>query len=154
MRPFRYVRASASVEAARICATSTAKYLGGGTNVLDLMKYDVERPTTLVDVNRLDLAAIENVTGAADLAIGAVARNTDVANHALVRHRFPLLTLAILAGASGQIRNMATMGGNLNQRTRCPYFYDTALPCNKREPQSGCSALEGVNRNHAIFWVV
>ena len=152
MQPFRYVRAFDSVEAARICATSSsARYLGGGTNLLDLMKYDVERPTTVVDVNRLELAAINIRPGSADLVIGAVARNTEVANHALVRQRFPLLTQAILAGASSQIRNMATMGGNLNQRTRCPYFYDTALPCNKRRPQSGCGALEGVNRNHAIF---
>ena len=151
MRPFHYIRASASAQAAQICAAHEAKYLGGGTNLLDLMKYDVERPNTLVDVNRLNLAGIKDGAPVADLVMGAVARNTDVANHPLVRQRFPLLTQAILAGASSQIRNMATIGGNLNQRTRCPYFYDTALPCNKREAQSGCSALEGVNRNHAIF---
>ena len=115
------------------------------------MKEDIERPTALVDVTRLDLRVIGNPGVTADLSIGALARNADVANHPLVRQHYPLLTQAILAGASGQIRNMATTGGNLNQRTRCPYFYDLALPCNKREPQSGCSALEGINRGHAIF---
>ena len=151
MRPFQYVRATDPVNAARACTPPTAKYLAGGTNLLDLMKEDVERPTALVDVTRLDLAHIDNSGMTADLSIGALAKNTDVANHPLVRRHYPLLTQAILAGASGQIRNMATMGGNLNQRTRCPYFYDPALPCNKREPSSACSALEGINRGHAIF---
>ena len=151
MRPFQYVRATDPINAARMCMAPTAKYLGGGTNLLDLMKEDVERPTALVDVTRLDLTAIDTPSVSAGLSIGALARNADVANHPLVRRHYPLLTQAILAGASVQIRNMATTGGNLNQRTRCPYFYDPAVPCNKREPHSGCSALEGINRGHAIF---
>ncbi len=151
MRPFHYVRASEPVEAARAGTARSAKYLGGGTNLLDLMKEDVEHPTALVDITRLSLAAIGSFDGKADVSIGALARNTDVANHPLIRQRYPLLTQAILAGATGQIRNMATMGGNLNQRTRCPYFFDPALSCNKREPHSGCSALDGINRGHAIF---
>jgi xanthine dehydrogenase YagS FAD-binding subunit len=113
------------------------------------MKEDVERPDELVDITRLKLAQIKNTNGG--VSIGATAKNTDTANHPLVRQNYPLLTQAILAGASGQIRNMATNGGNLNQRTRCSYFYDTAMPCNKREPNSGCGALEGINRMHAIF---
>jgi xanthine dehydrogenase YagS FAD-binding subunit len=113
------------------------------------MKEDVERPTELVDVTRLKLAEIKSSDGG--ISLGALAKNTDTANHPLVRQNYPLLTQAILAGASGQIRNMATNGGNLNQRTRCPYFYDVAMPCNKREPGTGCGALEGLNRGHAIF---
>lgn len=151
MRPFQYVRASEPSDAARAGAGPAAKYLGGGTNLLDLMKEDVERPSTLVDVTRLDLTAIDSPSGEADVSIGALARNTDVANHPLIRQRYPLLTQAILSGATAQIRNMATTGGNLNQRTRCPYFYDPSLPCNKREPHSGCSAREGITRGHAIF---
>ncbi len=151
MRSFEYLRAGDPVDAARAGAAPAAKYLGGGTNLLDLMKADVERPTALVDLTRLDLTAIGDRGRAAGLSIGALARNSQVANHPLVRRHYPLLTQAILAGASGQIRNMATMGGNLNQRTRCAYFYDPALACNKREPGSGCSALEGINRGHAIF---
>lgn len=151
MRPFQYVRATDLTDAARACTPPTSKYLAGGTNLLDLMKEDVERPTALVDVTRLDLAAINKPGETAELSIGALTKNSDVANHPQIRVEYPLLSQAILAGASGQIRNMATAGGNLNQRTRCSYFYDPALPCNKREPGSGCSAFEGVNRGHAIF---
>ena len=155
MRPFKYNRASdPNAAAAAVGANPQAKFLAGGTNILDLMKEDVARPTALVDITRLSLTQIRTVSdgaGRGNLSLGALAKNTDTANHPLVRQQFPLLTQAILAGASGQIRNMATNGGNLNQRTRCSYFYDTAMPCNKREPGAGCGALEGINRMHAIF---
>jgi xanthine dehydrogenase YagS FAD-binding subunit len=150
MRPFKYTRASDASAAARaVAANPRAKFLAGGTNVLDLMKEDVERPTELVDLNRLELAEITAAGGG--VSIGALAKNSDTANHPLVRRNYPLLTQAIVAGASGQIRNMATNGGNLLQRTRCQYFYDTAMPCNKREPGTGCGAREGLNRIHAIL---
>lgn len=150
MRPFKYSRANDASQAVQlVAANKNAKFLAGGTNLLDLMKEDVERPTELVDVTRLKLAEIKTTT--TGISLGALAKNTDTANHPLVRQNYPLLTQAILAGASGQIRNMATNGGNLNQRTRCPYFYDVAMPCNKREPGTGCGALEGLNRMHAIF---
>jgi xanthine dehydrogenase YagS FAD-binding subunit len=132
-----------------VSSNPRSKFLAGGTNVLDLMKEDVERPTELVDLTRLPLAEIKELAGG--VSIGALATNTDTANHPLIRGRYPLLAEAILAGASGQLRNMATNGGNLLQRTRCQYFYDTAMPCNKREPGSGCGAREGLNRIHAIF---
>ena len=154
MRPFTYVRASDPGDAVRAFGPG-ARYLAGGTNLLDLMKEGVERPGSLVDLTRLALTHIgpahDDPEGGGALSIGALAKNSDTANHPLVRRRFPLLSQAILAGASAQIRNMATTGGNLNQRTRCPYFYEPALPCNKRAPGTGCSAREGVNRTHAIF---
>ncbi|HEX8473481.1 MAG TPA: xanthine dehydrogenase family protein subunit M [Pyrinomonadaceae bacterium] len=150
MRPFKYTRASDPNAAARaVAANPQAKFLAGGTNILDLMKEDVERPNELIDLTRLKLAEIKAARGG--VSIGALAKNTDTANHPLIRRDYPLLTQAIVAGASGQLRNMATNGGNLMQRTRCQYFYDTAMPCNKREPGSGCGALEGLNRIHAIF---
>jgi xanthine dehydrogenase YagS FAD-binding subunit len=150
MRPFKYVRASDADAAARaVAANPRAKFLAGGTNILDLMKEDVERPDELVDLTRLKLAEIKAASGG--VSIGALAKNTDTANHPLIRKDYPLLTQAIVAGASGQLRNMATNGGNLMQRTRCQYFYDTAMPCNKREPGTGCGALEGLNRIHAIL---
>jgi xanthine dehydrogenase YagS FAD-binding subunit len=150
MRPFKYVRASDAEAAARaVAANPQAKFLAGGTNLLDLMKEDVERPNELVDLTRLKLSEIKAASGG--VSIGALAKNTDTANHQLIRKNYPLLTQAIVAGASGQLRNMATNGGNLMQRTRCQYFYDTAMPCNKREPGTGCGALEGLNRIHAIF---
>ena len=150
MRPFKYVRATDPAAAARaVAANPHAKFLAGGTNILDLMKEDVERPNELVDLTRLKLDEIKAVGGS--VSIGALAKNTDTANHSLIRKNYPLLTQAIVAGASGQLRNMATNGGNLMQRTRCQYFYDTAMPCNKREPGTGCGALEGLNRIHAIF---
>ena len=151
MRPFKYVRASNADEAARTVALNPqAKFLAGGTNILDLMKEDVERPNELVDLTRLKLSEIKAAPGGG-LTIGALAKNTDTANHPVIRRNYPLLTQAIVAGASGQLRNMATNGGNLMQRTRCQYFYDTAMPCNKREPGTGCGALEGLNRIHAII---
>ena len=150
MRPFRYVRASDVASAAhQVAANPAAKFLAGGTNILDLMKEDVERPNELVDLNRLDLTRIAAANGG--VSIGALAKNADTANHPLIRKSYPLLTQAILAGASAQLRNMATNGGNLLQRTRCQYFYDTAMPCNKREPGTGCGAREGLNRMHAIL---
>jgi xanthine dehydrogenase YagS FAD-binding subunit len=132
-----------------VAANPRAKFLAGGTNILDLMKEDVERPNELVDLTRLKLTEIKAARGG--VSIGALAKNADTANHPLIRQHYPLLTMAIVAGASGQLRNMATNGGNLLQRTRCQYFYDTAMPCNKREPGTGCGALEGLNRMHAIL---
>ena len=150
MKSFRYSSATEPASAVQaVSANQTAKFLAGGTNLIDLMKEYVERPTELVDISRLNLAQIR--TSSNGLSIGALAKNGDTANHPLVRQQYPLLSMAILAGASGQLRNMATNGGNLMQRTRCQYFYDIATPCNKREPGSGCSALEGINRIHAIF---
>lgn len=150
MRSFDYIRAANAEEAARrVGSNPRAKYLGGGTNLLDLMKEDVERPDTLVDLSRLKLSEIKPLRGG--VSIGALASNTETANHPLIRSNYPLLTQAIVAGASPQLRNMATNGGNLLQRTRCQYFYDTAMPCNKREPGTGCGAREGLNRIHAIL---
>jgi xanthine dehydrogenase YagS FAD-binding subunit len=155
MRPFKYTKAeNAQAAVATVAANANSRFLAGGTNLIDLMKEDIERPDELVDITLLNLTQIKSVSegaGKGNISIGALARNTETANHPLVRQNFPLLSLAILAGASGQIRNMATNGGNLNQRTRCQYFYDPAMPCNKREPGSGCGALEGINRIHAIF---
>src|SRR5258705_2928364 len=132
MRPFKYSRANDPSQAVQlVAANATAKFLAGGTNLLDLMKEDVERPTELVDVTRLRLAEIQSSN--AGISLGALAKNTDTANHPLVRQNYPLLTQAILAGASGQIRNMATNGGNLNPRTSWPYFYHVSSPCNNRE---------------------
>jgi xanthine dehydrogenase YagS FAD-binding subunit len=150
VRPFKYVRASdANAAAGAVAANPLAKFLAGGTNILDLMKEDVERPNQLVDLTRLNLKEIRPARGG--VSIGALATNTETANHPLIRQNYPLLTQAIVAGASAQLRNMATNGGNLLQRTRCQYFYDTATPCNKREPGSGCGAREGLNRIHAIL---
>jgi len=150
MRPFKYTRASDAAGAVRaVAANQRARFLAGGTNILDLMKEDVERPEELVDLTRLKLSEIKETRGG--ISIGALAKNSDTANHPLVRKNYPLLTQAIVAGASAQLRNMATNGGNLLQRTRCQYFYDTAVPCNKREPGSGCGALGGLNRIHAVL---
>jgi xanthine dehydrogenase YagS FAD-binding subunit len=148
---FQYARANDVADALQqIAADPTAKFIAGGTNLIDLMKEDVERPTRLIDISRLPLRTVENTTEGG-LRIGALVPNSDLAWHPLVEQRYPLLSSAILAGASQQLRNMASTGGNLLQRTRCSYFYDTATPCNKREPGSGCSALKGVNRMHAIL---
>ena len=150
MRPFSYVRATdPDAAAGAVAANPAAKFLAGGTNILDLMKEDVERPAQLVDLTRLPLREIKPLRGG--VSIGALATNTETANNPLIRSNYPLLTQAIVAGASAQLRNMATNGGNMLQRTRCQYFYDTAMPCNKREPGSGCGALEGLNRYHAIL---
>lgn len=150
MKSFKYSNATDAASAVRtVSANQTAKFLAGGTNLVDLMKEYVERPSELVDISRLNLAEISSTSNG--ISIGALAKNTYTANHSLVRQNYPLLSMAILAGASAQLRNMATNGGNLMQRTRCQYFYDIAMPCNKREPGSGCGALQGLNRIHAIF---
>jgi len=149
MNPFAYTRATNQQAAIQAVAQQNAKFIAGGTNLLDLMKEHVEQPSRLIDINRLELTQILERNGG--LRLGALAKNSDTANHRLVRERYPLVTQAILAGASAQLRNAATNGGNLMQRTRCYYFYDTAMPCNKREPDSGCGALEGFSRIHAIF---
>ena len=151
MRPFTFERASDPAGAARAAAdTPGARFIAGGTNLLDLMKLEIEQPMHLVDVSRLPLAAIE-ATAEGGLRLGAMATNSAVAADRQVRTRYPVLAQAILAGASAQLRNKATVGGNLLQRTRCPYFYDTAKPCNKRQPGAGCSALGGGVRGHAIL---
>ncbi|HEX4065484.1 MAG TPA: xanthine dehydrogenase family protein subunit M [Acidobacteriaceae bacterium] len=150
MNPFSYERAQDAAEALRMVGADGAKYLGGGTNLVDLMRETVEKPTKLVDVTALSQSIIETSDGG--LMIGAAARNTAVAEHYIVRTRYPVLARAILAGASAQIRNMATVGGNLLQRTRCTYFYDDeGSRCNKRQPGQGCDAIEGFNRMHAIL---
>ena len=148
---FHYTRATDVSDAIRQIATDPrAKFIAGGTNLIDLMKEDVERPTQLIDISRLPFKEVEE-TSTGGLRIGALVPNSNLAWHPLVEQRYPLLSSAILAGASQQLRNMASTGGNLLQRTRCFYFYDTATPCNKREPGSGCSAITGVNRMHAIL---
>jgi xanthine dehydrogenase YagS FAD-binding subunit len=148
---FQYSRADDVSDAVRqIAADPSAKFIAGGTNLIDLMKEDVERPTRLIDISRLPLKTVEE-TKDGGVRIGALVPNSDLAWHPLIEKRYPLLSSAILAGASAQLRNMASTGGNLLQRTRCYYFYDTATPCNKRDPGSGCSAVKGVNRIHAIL---
>ena len=151
MREFAYHRATGVREALTLVAEHDgARFLGGGTNLVDLMKNEVETPSRLVDVRHLPLDGIRE-TAAGGLIIGATTTNSDAAAHPEIRRRYPALTQAILAGASGQLRNMATVGGNLLQRTRCAYFADLAEPCNKRVPGSGCAAVEGVHHNHAIL---
>lgn len=153
MKPFTYERASTPAEAAAAASrTPGAKFIAGGTNLLDLMKLQIETPTHLIDVNDLALDKIEPTTDGG-LRIGALVRNTDLATDARVRRDYGVLARALLAGASPQLRNQATTAGNLLQRTRCPYFYDTNMPCNKRQPGSGCSALEGYSRHNAIVGV-
>jgi xanthine dehydrogenase YagS FAD-binding subunit len=150
MKTFTFERPDSIATAAKAVAdTPGAKFIAGGTNLLDLMKLEVEQPTHLVDVNRLPLAAIEEISDGG-LRIGALVRNSDLAADPRVRKHYGVLSRALLAGASGQLRNKATTAGNLLQRTRCYYFYDVTKPCNKRDPGSGCSALEGFNRIHAI----
>ena len=150
MKPFTYFRAQNADEAMVQIRKPDSKFLGGGTNLIDLMKMGVEQPSHLVDITRLPLTQITEYQGG--VRIGAAVRNSDAANHALIRTRYPLLTQAMLSGATAQLRNMATMGGNLLQRTRCYYFYDPTLgECNKRNPGTGCAAKTGVNRLHAIL---
>ncbi len=150
MRPFSYQRAKTAAEAAEAVAqTPGARFIAGGTNLLDLMKLQIETPGHLVDINGLRLDKIET-TPEGGLRIGALVRNTDLAADNRVRKDYGLLSRALVAGASGQLRNKATTAGNLLQRTRCPYFYDTNQPCNKRRPGSGCAAIGGFSRNHAI----
>jgi xanthine dehydrogenase YagS FAD-binding subunit len=147
---FQYARATDVPDAIRlIAADPAAKFIAGGTNLIDLMKDDVERPSRLIDISRLPLKTVEEISGG--VLIGALVPNSDLAHHPLIAQRYPLLASAILSGASQQLRNMASTGGNLVQRTRCFYFYDTVTPCNKRQPGSGCSAIDGVNRINAIL---
>lgn len=150
MNPFSYSRPN-DTAAAVSQLNQNGKFLGGGTNLIDLMKMGVERPAQLIDINKLPLANIEELPDGG-VRIGALARNSDVADHELIKTRYPVLSQSLVSGASPQLRNMATIGGNLMQRTRCFYFYDPAFPrCNKRQPGSGCGALEGFNRIHAIL---
>jgi xanthine dehydrogenase YagS FAD-binding subunit len=151
MNNFGYSRATDVADAVRqMAADPTAKFIAGGTNLVDLMKYDVERPARLIDITRLPLKSVEE-TRDGGVRIGALVPNSDLAYHPVIADRYPLLSSAILAGASQQLRNMASTGGNLLQRTRCFYFYDVATPCNKREPGSGCAAIKGINRINAIL---
>ena len=153
MKAFTYERAQSPAEAAAAAARiAGAKFIAGGTNLLDLMKLEIETPAHLIDVNRLELDKIE-ATPEGGLRIGALVRNTDLAADPRVRRDYGLLSRALLAGASGQLRNKATTAGNLLQRTRCPYFYDTNQPCNKRNPGSGCAAIGGFSRAHAVLGV-
>jgi xanthine dehydrogenase YagS FAD-binding subunit len=153
LKPFRYERASGVASAcASAAGEPTAKFIAGGTNLIDLMKLQIETPTHLVDIGMLPLADIEE-TAEGGLRIGALVTNSALAVDMRVRRRYPLLSQAILAGASTQLRNKATTGGNLLQRTRCPYFYDTTKPCNKRVPGTGCAALGGINRMNAVLGV-
>jgi xanthine dehydrogenase YagS FAD-binding subunit len=148
---FQYARASDVADAVRqISADPAAKFIAGGTNLIDLMKDEIERPSRLIDISRLPLRSVEE-TASGGLRIGALVPNSDLAYHPLIAQRYPMIGSAILAGASAQLRNMASTGGNLMQRTRCAYYYDTVTPCNKREPGSGCSAITGLNRGHAIL---
>lgn len=151
MNPFSYKRADSPEDAVRAVSASGARFIGGGTNLVDLMKLDVEHPSALVDITHLDLAKV-NETPSGGVLIGALVRNSDLANHPHIVEHYPLLSQALLSGASPQLRNMATTGGNLLQRTRCYYFMDTAFQaCNKRTPGTGCAALQGFNRIHAIL---
>jgi xanthine dehydrogenase YagS FAD-binding subunit len=157
MQLFEMIRAQSTGDAVRLGAQDApdagvhpVRFLAGGTTLLDLMKLNVEQPKQVLDINRLPLAKIEQISGGG-LKIGALVRNSDLANHPLVLQHYPVLSQALLSGASAQLRNKATTSGNLLQRTRCVYFRDTAMPCNKRQPGSGCSAIDGFNRNLAIL---
>lgn len=151
MKPFRYHRAESAADAAKMAASMpSARFIAGGTNLLDLMKLQIETPANLIDVGRLALNRVED-SPEGGLRIGALVRNTDLAAHPRVRRDYAVLSRALLAGASGQLRNKATTAGNLLQRTRCPYFYDTTKPCNKRAPGSGCAAIAGFSRSLAIL---
>ena len=152
MKPFSYERVATTREAVEAAQRPGARFVAGGTNLLDLMKLGIEAPEHLVDVNRLGLDRLE-ATPEGGLRIGALVRNTDLAADPLVRRDYPVLARALLAGASGQLRNRATTAGNLMQRTRCPYFYNTDMPCNKRQPGSGCAAIGGLSHNLAVLGV-
>jgi xanthine dehydrogenase YagS FAD-binding subunit len=148
---FQYSRAVDVADAVRqIASDPQARFIAGGTNLIDLMKYEVEKPLKLIDISRLPLKTVEETPGGG-MRIGALVPNSDLAYHPLVEQRYPILSSAIMSGASQQLRNMASTGGNLVQRTRCFYFYDVTMPCNKRQPGSGCSAMEGINRINAIL---
>jgi xanthine dehydrogenase YagS FAD-binding subunit len=150
MVPFKFLSVVDARDAREAAASSGARYLAGGTTLVDLMKLHVEQPALLVDINALPLAGIERLSDGR-IRVGALVRNSDMAHHDLIRSRYPMLARAILAGASAQVRNMATTAGNVLQRTRCYYFRDTAAACNKRQPGSGCAALDGYNRSHAVL---
>ena len=150
MKPFSYERVTSPAEAIEAAKRPGARFIAGGTNLLDLMKLGIEAPRHVVDINRLGLDRIE-ATPNGGLRLGAMVRNTDLAAHPDVRRHYPVLPRAIVAGASGQLRNKATTAGNLMQRTRCPYFYNTDMACNKRRPGSGCSAIGGLSHNHAVL---
>jgi len=150
MKPFSYERATDPAAAVALAATPGTRYLAGGTNLVDHLKLGIESPDRLVDITHLPLDGIEELPDGG-LRLGAMVRNSDLAAHPQVRRRYPVLSQALLSGASGQLRNAATTGGNLLQRTRCVYFQDVTTPCNKREPGTGCSALEGYTRYHAIL---
>src|ERR1700759_2272971 len=150
MKPFSYGKAVDVVSACTAASSPATKFIAGGTNLIDLMKLEIETPAQLVDINALPLRGIEE-TPEHGMRIGALVTNGALAADMRVRRQYPLLSQAILAGASGQLRNKATTGGNLLQRTRCPYFYDTTKPCNKRVPGSGCAALRGFNRMNAVL---
>ena len=151
MFPFTYIKAKNNKEAINASGLNgNAKFIGGGTNLVDLMKMNIEKPQQLIDITSLDLKKIETLANG-NIRIGALVRNSDLAYDVRIMNKYPMLSKALLAGASVQLRNMATTAGNILQRTRCYYFYDTATPCNKREPGSGCSAINGYNRIHAIL---
>lgn len=150
MYPFAFIRSHTIPAALREAGVKGSKYVAGGTNLIDLMKLDIEQPGALIDINGLDLKTID-VAADGRIRIGALVKNSTLAYHPEIRRRFPLLSEALLSGASPQLRNMATTGGNMLQRTRCYYFYDPAFPCNKRVPGSGCPAIDGYNRNHAVL---
>lgn len=150
MEPFKLVRAQSNASAIALAAPKETKFIAGGTNLVDLMKLYVETPKQLIDINSLNLSKIETQADGS-VKIGALVKNSDLAYHPVISKKYPFLSEALLSGASAQLRNMASVGGNLLQRTRCYYFYDTAFPCNKREPGSGCSAIPGYNRIHAIL---
>jgi xanthine dehydrogenase YagS FAD-binding subunit len=150
MEPFRFVRAQDNQAAIRAAGINEAKFIAGGTNMLDLMKLNIETPKQLVDINKLSLYQIEELPNGG-IRIGALVKNSDLAYHSLIEKKYPVLSEALLSGASPQLRNMASTGGNIMQRTRCPYFYNTDFACNKRVPGSGCAALTGYNRNNAVL---
>src|SRR3954465_10138190 len=151
MHPFSFTTAESATAALRLAADDPrARYLAGGTTLVDLMKLEGEGATQLIDITALPLTEVSTLPNGA-LRVGAMVRNSDLAHNEDVRRRYPMLSQALLAGAAGQLRNMATTGGNLLQRTRCPYFRDTAMPCNKREPGTGCSAIRGINRTEAVL---
>jgi xanthine dehydrogenase YagS FAD-binding subunit len=150
MEPITIQQATDPHTAIQAGAAAGSKFIAGGTNLVDLMKMYVETPSVLININGLDLQKIESFPGGG-VRIGALVRNSDLAYHPLIQKRYPVLSEALLSGASPQLRNMATTGGNLLQRTRCPYFFDVSFPCNKRTPGSGCSAIQGYNRSHAVL---
>ncbi len=150
MEPFKLVRAQSNASAIAAATPKETKFIAGGTNLVDLMKLYVETPKQLIDINSLNLNKIETQADGS-VKIGALVKNSDLAYHPIIKKQYPFLSEALLSGASAQLRNMASVGGNLLQRTRCYYFYDTAFPCNKREPGSGCPAISGFNRNHAVL---